>query len=231
MKYKFLLFDLDNTLLDFDLAEDLALDKLFLKYGVKESDIAEYKDFYKPMNKELWQKLERGEITRESLINTRFYNLFSHFGLELDGSVLAKEYEAMLGECAEHIEGAVELLENLSRAGFELYAVSNGISNIQRKRLANSEITPFFKEIFISEEMGAQKPDIEYFEMVERKVEGFELSRALLIGDSLSADIQGANNFGIDCVWYNPFGKEHTGIPIPTFEFQNYKDLQTFLCH
>lgn len=229
MKYQFLLFDLDNTLLDFDLAEDRALNTLFSKHGVKEEEIEIYKAFYKPLNQELWKKLEQKLITREELLRTRFYKLFSHFGIELDGDVLAKEYELLLGEHGEHIAGAVELLEELEKAGFQIIAISNGVSKIQRSRLFSSEVTAFLKEIFISEEMGVQKPDIEFFQMVESKLDGFDKSRAVVIGDSLSADIQGANHYEIDCIWYNPQKKVNTSAAKPTFEVTNYGQLKKLL--
>lgn len=229
MKYQFLLFDLDNTLLDFNLAEDKALNTLFTKYGVKNEEIELYKAFYKPLNQELWKKLEQKLITREELLRTRFYKLFSHFGIELDGEVLAKEYEFILGEHGDHIDGAIELLEELQDSGFQIIAISNGVSKIQRSRLFLSEVTSFLKEIFISEEMGVQKPDIEFFQMVESKVNLFDKEKSIVIGDSLSADIQGANNYEIDCVWYNPDKKENTGTARPTFEVGNFEELKKLL--
>ena len=211
------------------MAEDKALNTLFSNYGVKEEEIEIYKAFYKPLNQELWKRLEQKLITREELIRTRFYKLFSHFGIELDGDRLAKEYELILGEHGDPIDGAIELLEELQKFGFQTVAISNGISKIQRSRLRFSKVTPFLKEIFISEEMGVQKPDLAFFQMVESKIKFFDKARSVVIGDSLSADIQGANNYEVDCIWYNPEKKLNTYGAKPTFEVSNYEQLKKLL--
>ena len=132
MTYKFLLFDLDHTLLDFDAAEDVALTQLLKEEKVV--DIQAYKDYYVPMNKALWKYLEQKKITKQELVNTRFSRLFAHFGIEKDGVYLAERYQFYLAQQGQVYSGAMELLDNLIDRGYELYAATNGITNIQTGR-------------------------------------------------------------------------------------------------
>lgn len=224
--YKYLLFDLDNTLLDFDLAEDKALTMLLLEQNI--DDVEGYKKVYSSINKKLWSKLDNKEISREFLINNRFKNLFSHFGINVDGKYLAKRYEYFLGMQGDHIAGAVDLLEIL-KDNYEIYAATNGFYNIQTNRLKNSVLEKYFKDIFISEIFDVQKPDKRFFEIIASKISNFEKTRALMIGDSLSADIKGAINFGIDSVWCNFNNLDNNTEIKPTYEIKNYSDLLEIL--
>ena len=223
MIYKFLLFDLDHTLLDFDTAEDVALTQLLKEEGV--TDIQAYKDYYVPMNKSLWKDLELKKIRKQELVNTRFSKLFSYFGIEKDGVYLAVRYQFYLAQQGQVFSGAMELLDSLIDRGYELYAATNGITTIQTGRLEQSGIAPFFKEIFISEQLHTQKPDAAFYEKIGARIPNFNKNHALMIGDSLSADIQGGNNAGIDTVWYNPQHLENTTQLHPTYEVHSYKDL------
>ena len=223
MKYKFLLFDLDHTLLDFDAAEDIALTQLLEEEGVE--DIQAYKDYYVPMNKALWKDLEQKKITKAELINTRFAKLFAHFGIENDGSYLAERYQFFLSKQGQTFPGVEDLLRKLISQGYELYAATNGITYIQTGRLKQSGSAPYFKEIFISEQLHTQKPDAEFYEKIGACIPNFDKNQTLMIGDSLSADIQGGQNAGIDTIWYNPQHLENTTQLHPTHEVHSYKDL------
>ena len=223
MSYKFLLFDLDHTLLDFDVAEDIALTQLLEEEGVE--DIQAYKDYYVPMNKALWKDLEQKKITKSELINTRFAKLFAYFGIEKDGSYLAERYQFFLSKQGQTFPGVEDLLKSLISQGYELYAATNGITFIQTGRLEQSGIAPYFKEIFISEQLHTQKPDAEFYEKIGARIPNFDKKYALMIGDSLSADIQGGENAGIDTVWYNPQHIENTTQLQPTYEVHSYNDL------
>ena len=223
LKYKFLLFDLDHTLLDFDAAEDIALTQLLEEEGIE--DIQTYKDYYVPMNKALWKDLEQKKITKAELINTRFEKLFAHFGIEKDGAYLAERYQFFLSKQGQTYLGVEDLLKTLINQGYELYAATNGITLIQTGRLEQSGIAPFFKEIFISEQLHTQKPDAEFYEKIGARIPNFDKNHALMIGDSLSADIQGGNNAGIDTIWYNPHHLENKTQVQPTYEAHSYKDL------
>ena len=162
LSYKFLLFDLDHTLLDFDAAEDVALTQLLKEEGVV--DIQAYKDFYVPMNKALWKDLEQKKISKQELVNTRFSRLFSHFGQEKDGSFLAQRYQFYLAQQGQTISGAHELLDSLIGRDYDLYAATNGITAIQTGRLAQSGLAPYFNQVFISEQLQTQKPDALFYE-------------------------------------------------------------------
>ena len=223
MTYKFLLFDLDHTLLDFDAAEDVALTQLLKEEGVE--DIQVYKDYYVSMNKALWKDLEQKKITKQELVNTRFSKLFAHFGIKKDGSNLAKRYQFYLAQQGQVFSGAMELLGNLIDRGYELYAATNGITNIQTGRIAHSGLAPYFNQVFISEQLHTQKPDALFYEKIGQQITGFDKEKALMIGDSLTADIQGGNNAGIDTVWYNPDHLVNKTGAQPTYEVHSYQDL------
>ena len=227
MSYKFLLFDLDHTLLDFDAAEDIALTHLLKEEGVEEIQV--YKDYYVPMNKALWKDLEQKKISKQELVNTRFSRLFAHFGVEKDGAYLAERYQFFLSKQGQIFPGVEDLLKNLIHQGYELYAATNGIAFIQTGRLEQSGIATFFKEIFISEQLHTQKPDAAFYEKIGARISNFDKKYALMIGDSLSADIQGGNNAGIDTIWYNPHHLENKSLAQPTYEVDSYHALLSLL--
>lgn len=223
MTYKFLLFDLDHTLLDFDAAEDVALTQLLKEEGV--TDIQAYKDYYVPMNKALWKDLEQKKITKSDLVNTRFSKLFEHFRIEKDGTYLANRYQFYLAQQGQVFSGAIELLDNLIERGYELYAATNGITAIQTGRLAQSGLAPYFNQVFISEQLQTQKPDALFYEKIGQQIAGFDKEKCLMIGDSLTADIQGGNNSGIDTIWYNLHHLVNKTGAQPTYEVHSYQDL------
>ena len=223
MTYKFLLFDLDHTLLDFDTAEDVALTQLLKEEGIE--DIQAYKDYYVPMNKTLWKDLEQKKITKQELVNTRFSKLFAHFGIEKDGQYLAERYQLFLSKQGQIFSGAIELLDTLTERGYELYAATNGITAIQTGRLAQSGLAPYFNQIFISEQLKTQKPDGLFYEKIGQQIDGYSKEKTLMIGDSLTADIQGGNNAGIDTIWYNPHHLENNTQAQLTYEVDSYQDL------
>ncbi|EFX36868.1 YjjG family noncanonical pyrimidine nucleotidase [Streptococcus infantis] len=223
MTYKFLLFDLDHTLLDFDAAEDVALTQLLKEEGV--ADIQSYKDYYVPMNKSLWKDLEEKKITKQELVNTRFSKMFSHFGIEKDGVYLAERYQFYLAQQGQVFYGAMELLDSLIDRGYELYAATNGITTIQTGRLAQSGLAPYFNQVFISEQLQTQKPDALFYKKIGQQIAGFSKEKTLMIGDSLTADIQGGNNAGIDTIWYNPHHLKNKSLAQPTYEIDSYQAL------
>lgn len=223
MRYKILLFDLDHTLFDFDTAEDVALTQLLKEEGV--DNIQAYKDYYVPMNKALWKDLEQKKITKHELVNTRFSRLFTHFGIEKDGVYLAERYQFYLAQQGQVFSGAMELLDNLIDRGYELYAATNGITTIQTGRLTQSGLALYFNHVFISEQLGTQKPDALFYERIGQQIHGFSKENTVIIGDSLTADIQGGNNAGIDTIWYNPHHLENKTGAQPTYEVHSYQDL------
>lgn len=221
--YNFLFFDLDHTLLDFDAAEEVALTKLLEEYQV--IDIKAYKDYYKPMNQNLWKQLEGGDISKADLVNSRFALLFAHFGVTVDGRQLAEGYQKHLKDQGQVYAGAKELLADLTAQGYNLYAATNGIATIQQGRLQASGLAPYFKAIFISEQSGSQKPKKAFYDWMTQQVSNYQPDQGLMIGDSLSADVQGGINAGMDTLWYNPKHLLNNSPVHPTYEVSDYQAL------
>ena len=237
MTYTHLLFDLDHTLLDFDRAEDLALTYLLEGAGVASRDLKVYKDHYIPMNRSMWEDLNHGLITKPELLRTRFSRLFEIFPhgtihgdiVILDGRHLAGRYQHFLSQQGQELPQAHAFLSNVKNRGHKIYAATNGVSYIQRGRLQASSILPFFDDIFISDEVGAHKPSTDFFEKIADQVNDFHPDSALMIGDSLTADIQGGNNAGIDSIWFNPKGLVNETPAVPTYQVKNYQEILTIL--
>ncbi len=147
----------------------------------------------------------------------------------MDGRTLAHRYQNFLSQQGQILTGAETLLEKLTDEGYRIFGATNGIANIQTGRMANSNIASYFEQVFISDRIGFQKPDKAFYDYITEDIAYFDYSRALMIGDSLLADIQGGNNAGIDTVWYNPYIKTNeTGIR-PTYEVNDYKQLLALL--
>ncbi|SDF86399.1 putative hydrolase of the HAD superfamily [Facklamia miroungae] len=225
MTYQFLLFDLDNTLFNFNQAQDQALLEFLSEQGIAGDQIPAYVEYYVPLNHSLWKKLEAGLIEREELINTRFALLFQHFGQPAKGEDLAAAYQVCMGRQGQLIEGAIDFLTACQKQNKRLFAISNGISKIQRARLDHAKLNPYFEQIFISEEIGHVKPSKDFFTYVASQISEYTNDQALVIGDSLSADIQGALNAGIDCVWFNRLSKDKALTLPANYVVDNYSDL------
>lgn len=225
-KYKTLLFDLDDTLLDFGATEDAALRQLF--DDQKMTLTLEIKAHYKKINEGLWKSFERGEIDREELLNTRFSNFFKEYGIDVDGALLEAKYRTFLKEGHHLMEGAMELISTLHK-NFELYIVTNGDSTTQFQRLKDSGLAPFFKDVFVSEDAGFQKPTKEFFDFAFKQIENFEKEKSIIIGDSLTADITGGYNVGMDTCWINVSEKTNDTNIIPTYEIKHLNELYQIL--
>jgi len=209
-KYEVLLFDVDGTLLDFDKAEEEGIEGLLNHFGVPVT--AENKHKYHITNKRYWEMLERGEITRDRLLGQRFEEYFGEFGVQVDGNEVDKLYRQYLNASAVLIDGAIELLESV-KGKYPLYIVTNGVAATQYNRLAKSGLDKYFDGIFISEEANAQKPQPAFFEYCFEKMGRRDVENMLIIGDSLTSDMRGGNNAGIDTMWYNPHKSEnHTEV-------------------
>ena len=198
---KHILLDLDNTLLDFTKAEHEGIRKGLAMLGIDVTD--ELLTRYSQINMSFWEKLERGEIERSELLWRRFDALFAEMGIDADGKQAQDYYEEFLSKGHDYLPGAEALLNRLY-GHYSLYIVSNGNTNIQERRIADSGIEKYFDGIFISEKLGYDKPNIEFFENSVGKVPGFDKNEAIIIGDSLTSDILGGNNYGIKTCWFNP---------------------------
>ena len=227
MAYTFLLFDLDRTLLDFESAEDTALTQMLEDMNFQ--NIQAFKDYYKPMNQGLWKDLEQKKLTKQELVDSRFAIGFAHFGITVDGAEMALRYQDYISLQGQSFPGAKEMLAELVQVGYQIYGATNRVTAIQEGRMAHSTIAPYFKEVFISEQLQTQKPDPDFFEKVGQLIPGFSKEETLMIGDSLTADIAGGHAAGIDTVWYNPDHKENTSQVVPTYEVSTYQEIADLL--
>ena len=200
-KYTTILFDADDTLLDFDKDETYALKKVMTHYGIPVTD--KNISTYKEINLGLWKALERGEIDKPKLKQVRFRMFFEKIGItpSEDPFKINEEYLRNLGDGGNLLEGAKDLVESLKYQGYDLYIVTNGIEHTQKRRLSKAGILHHFTDIFVSETVGHQKPKKEYFDYVLSHIKERDIGRVLLIGDSLTSDIKGAMNAGIPCIW------------------------------
>ncbi|PER35268.1 noncanonical pyrimidine nucleotidase, YjjG family [Bacillus cereus] len=225
-KYKTLLFDVDDTLLDFQKAEKVALRMLFEEKGIPLTSEVEAQ--YKKINKSLWDAFEEGEINRDEVVNTRFSILFKEYGEEVDGILFENNYRSYLEEGNQLMQGAFEFINQI-QSEYDLYVVTNGISKTQDKRLRNAGLHSLFKDIFVSEDTGFQKPMKEYFDYVFERIPNFSFEEGLIIGDSLSADIKGGYVAGINTCWFNPEKKPNNSEIVPTYEVHSFEELYALL--
>ena len=227
MPYTWLLFDADETLLDYSSAEAAALERAAMdRLGrFQASDL----DIYRRINKALWLAYERGEITREALRAQRFAQWLQATGASDDGRAFGEHYLHRLGEQGDLIPGAVETLATL-REPYRLALITNGFSQVQRERLARTPFSEWFSPIIISEEVGAKKPEPGIFDIALREMGNPPRSEVLLIGDSLSSDMAGGIGYGLDTCWFNPHGQTRpTDLGI-THEISSLPDLAMMLC-
>ena len=221
-----ILFDLDDTLLDFKRTEKVALTDTLNELGVPPKD--ETVSLYSGINLSLWKRLERGEITVDVLRVMRFEMLFSALGLDICAQRATDIYGKNLALGAFLVDGAVDVLEKLF-GKYSRYVASNGIPEVQRSRIAKSNIAPYFRDIFISAEIGFAKPDICFFEHCFARMDNFSKEETVIIGDSLSSDILGGITAGIKTVWLaNPVAA--SGDVTPDARISSLYELPELLC-
>ena len=202
--YKWLLFDADDTLLDFKLGEKRAITATFESVGLPTDD--EVIETYSRINDNLWKMLERGEVTKDRLKVLRFEQFCEHYGFDLDGAMLADAYVDNLKKQTVLLDGAEEVCRALY-GKYKMYIITNGIEAVQKARFGGCAIRDYFDKCYISDAIGVAKPKKGFFDAVAADIPDFDKSQALIIGDSLTSDIKGANNYSLDSCWYNPKGK------------------------
>ena len=202
MTYDILLFDADRTLFDFDASEKAAFTKVAPEFGIKPTD--EIYLTYKRFNDENWEMLERGELEKPRILVRRFEQILNYCGLDISraGQLNAKYLKTLARESIIFPE-SVEVLTELKKRGKRLFLITNGVTEVQKGRLSRSPLKDFFEEVFISDEIGIEKPSPEFFKAVENGVKDCDKQKSIVIGDSLTSDIKGANISGISCVWLN----------------------------
>ena len=222
MRYPYLLFDADNTLFNFDEANAHAFRCVCEQFSLPFSE--ELYACYRRHNHAAWDKLDRGLITKERLVVERFENFLAEIGAPLDPAECNRVLLEGLGSSTFMLPYAVEVIETLAKT-HRLFLVTNAVASVQKNRLAKSQIAPYIEEAFISETAGAAKPSSAYFEYVFAHIDGITKENCLVIGDSLSSDIQGANNFGLPCCWYNPKGEKNSTDLRIDYEIHDLREL------
>jgi 2-haloacid dehalogenase len=225
-KYKWLLFDADGTLFDYDKAEASALQRTFAAFELDFQ--GQYAQTYREINEEIWLAFERGEITQIEIRTERFERLSKAIGIDFDSTKFSQTYLKLLGEGAFLLEGAEELLAELESA-VGIMLITNGLKDVQRSRLAHSTIQHYFTDVIISEEVGAAKPDEAIFEAAFEKMGNPLKTDVIIIGDSLTSDIRGGNRFGIDTCWFNPEGRINDQNVNIRYEIRQLKELPAIL--
>ena len=226
MRIRNILFDLDNTLLDFNQAERKALTRTLLQLGIPPEEATLKR--YSQLNLAQWKLLEQGKITRSQVKIRRYQLLFDEMGVDCSAEEAAQIYERFLGVGHYFIDGAEDLLESLF-PDYRLYLVTNGSASVQKGRLQSAKIERFFRGIFISEEIGFDKPNKAFFDYCFSQIPDFERAETILVGDSLSSDIQGGKNAGIATVWFNPARLDKDPRILPDFEIQSLDELSDLL--
>ena len=219
---KNILLDMDNTILDFTRAERVAASKALAAMGIQPTD--ELLKRYHEINEDQWRLFELGELEREQVKVRRYELLFDEMGIDASPRETAKVYEGLLGIGHYFMDGAVELLETLS-GEYRLYLATNGTSNVQKSRISSSDISKYFQGIYISEDVGYNKPDPRYFEACFKDIPSFIREETVMIGDSLTSDIKGGINAGIKTVWFNYEGKSRDDSIVPDYEVHSLDEI------
>lgn len=211
-----ILWDVDGTLLNFLKSERYALTQSLEVYHLPVTE--EVITRYSVINDSYWKRLERGEMSKKELLRARFEQLFGEFGFK---GVPVKDfqqlYQRLLGSVCYYMEDSFELCSSLQKLCRQ-YVITNGVAVTQRRKLALSGFDRIMEDIFISEELGCEKPSPGFFEACARRIPGYAKEKTLLVGDSLTSDIKGGNLAGIRTVWYNPEGKPNGGQASPELE-------------
>lgn len=226
MRYTTLLFDVDDTLLDFQAAENQALRLLFQQEGIEFTP--ELEKNYKELNERRWRAFEAGEMSRETVVNERFGEFFAQIDRSVDSLAMEQKYREFLNQGHQLLGNSREIIADLAGKA-DLYVVSNGVSKTQYQRLGDAKLLPYFKEIIISEDTGYQKPMIEFFDYTFNKIPQLNKEKTVIIGDSLTSDIQGGKNAGIDTIWLHPAVEWHSLSIQPTHHIQRLEEIYEIL--
>lgn len=226
MKYTWLLFDADGTLFDYDQAEASALKQTFDYFSLHFEPA--YRGIYQRINHRLWLEFENGSVSSESLRVKRFELLFAEMGITVNPESFGNKYLSNLANASELMEDAFKVVQIL-REHYQLGLITNGLKDVQRPRLAQSALRDCFPVFVISEEVGAAKPDPAIFDIAFQRMGNPTRDQVLLIGDSLTSDIRGGNNYGIDTCWFNPTHAPCNDSITITYEISQLNDLVRIL--
>lgn len=192
--------DIDDTLLDFTKCANDAIKSACNKFGVPYTTTLV--DTFHPINLDLWHRLEKKEVTKEKLFDTRFQIVFDKLGIKADGIAFETAFRENFHESAILVDGARDLLEYL-RSKYKVYVASNASMHQQTNRMKRAELDGYIDGYFVSEEIGFPKPQKEFFDACFKALPDVKPQDVVMIGDSLSADIKGACEYGLKTIWYN----------------------------
>lgn len=227
-KYTTILWDLDQTILDFARSQDYALRYTFRQFD-KEIGKAEV-SLYSAINDEHWKRMERGEITKEEVLRGRFIVFFERLNItEIPPEDFGEIYQEALGDVFFFQDEADKLILQLKEKGYRQYIVTNGVNRTQAKKVHLSGLDKMVDGVFVSELMGYPKPRNEYFDACFAQLEGVTRAECLLVGDSITSDMQGGINAGIDVCWYNPKKQENLSGLAFNYEIRNLHELLQIL--
>ena len=227
MKYKVLLFDLDETLFDFKKSEKYAFFKSLQHYKIGCNNEKTF-DQYKEINKNLWIDLEKGLISLDELRLERFKILLKNINVDENYKIFSDTYEEFLGQASFVFPEAEDIIKFLSEK-YKLVIITNGIPSVQRTRINKSNLGKYFESIIISGEVGVSKPNIKIFNAALNSINFEDKSKALMVGDSLTSDIYGGFMSGIDTCWYNPNEKKNSSNINPSYEINTLLQLYDIL--
>lgn len=227
MKYDIIIFDADDTLFDFKKSEKEAFKDTMLEYNIAYDENFHFK-IYHDINTAIWKEFEEGLITQEKLKIERFKRFSDKINACFDETAFANSYMAHLSRASYLYDGIVELIESLYK-NYRLAIVTNGLTAVQKNRIGKSVIAKYFEDIVISEEVKVSKPNPKIFELALCNINHTEKNRVLIVGDSLTTDIKGGSNSGIDTCWYNPGKTENKTDIRPTYEISNFMELMNIL--
>ena len=229
-QYKHIFFDLDRTLWDFDAAAEVAFERIYEKYGLKELGIPsahEFHEVYHPLNEQLWVLYRADQITKEELNRTRFMKPLEHYGIhDTDlADHLSEDYVYWSPRIVRLVPGTMELLDYL-KPKYHLHLITNGFQEVQHTKLSGSGLEPYFETLTVSEEVGVKKPKPEIFRYALAK-DHATAEESLMIGDEMAVDIDGARAAGMDQILFNPRGEDICGNR--TYEVRDLMEIMGIL--
>lgn len=222
-----ILWDADNTLLDFDYSMRNSLIACFKRYQIDATD--EMLNRYSEINDAYWKRLERGEISKKDLLNNRFRDLLKEYALDfIDYETFRNEFQVYLGTFYSYLDDSINICRRLKNT-CKQYVVTNGVASTQYSKLGLAGFLDVMDGVFVSDEMGVNKPHPEFFNRCLEKIDEKDKEKILIIGDSLTSDIKGGNNAGIKTCWYNRDGKQASSEYRIDFTIKNLKEIYAIL--
>ena len=227
MTYQWIFFDADDTLFDFKRSARFALIQTLSHFQIKTSQV--YFELYESINLEVWMAFERKEITAVELRQIRFEKFLDAIGEFRDPLEMNGFYLSELAKTDFLIDGARQVIDVLLEKNYRLCLITNGLKEVQRPRIHRANLAHYFESIVVSDEIGVAKPHAGFFEKAFSEIGFPDKKEVLVVGDSLSSDIQGGNNYGLDTCWYNPTGAANLTKHKPTYQIEHLNEVKNII--